>query len=314
DLTKPTLLRIHIIKQSTEYYTVLKSDHHSISDGWSLPILLDRLHQHYQALLDHKVLSLQQDDAYLQTQAYIHNHKPSVVAHWKDTLSDIQFANDINPLLSRPIDLNSYQSVTDPQSVRLEIKGDRYQALKSFTRQYGLTLNTIVQFIWHKLLQVYSSSNQTIVGTTVSGRDLPIEGIESSVGLYINTLPLIVDWSNNGTILSQLQNIQESLTDMNAHSFVDLAKIQQGANRLFHSLLAFENYPIPQGSEESVANKISLRNIVEKVYYPLNIVAYEQQRALTINLQYDGLYLDQNKANQHIETLKQLVGKVVDSS
>ncbi|WP_299249949.1 condensation domain-containing protein, partial [uncultured Aquimarina sp.] len=49
DLTKPTLLRIHIIKQSTEYYTVLKSDHHSISDGWSLPILLDRLHQHYQA-------------------------------------------------------------------------------------------------------------------------------------------------------------------------------------------------------------------------------------------------------------------------
>ncbi|WP_299249865.1 amino acid adenylation domain-containing protein, partial [uncultured Aquimarina sp.] len=150
-------------------------------------------------------------------------------------------------------------------------------------------------------------------GTTVSGRDLPVEGIESSVGLYINTLPLIVDWSTKGTILAQLHYIQKSLTDLNTHSFVDLAKIQQGANRLFHSLLVFENYPIPQGSEESVANKISLRKVVEKVDYPLSIIAYEQQGALTINLQYDGLYLDQNKANQHIETLKQLVGKVVDS-
>uniref|UniRef100_UPI00261E8B27 condensation domain-containing protein n=1 Tax=uncultured Aquimarina sp. TaxID=575652 RepID=UPI00261E8B27 len=87
--------------------------------------------------------------------------------------------------------------------------------------------NTIVQFVWHKLLQVYSSSNQTIVGTTVSGRDLPVEGIESSVGLYINTLPLIVDWSTKTTILSQLHYIQESLTDINTNSFVDLAKIQQ---------------------------------------------------------------------------------------
>ncbi|WP_299250012.1 hypothetical protein, partial [uncultured Aquimarina sp.] len=84
--------------------------------------------------------------------------KPSVVAHWKDTLSDIQFANDINPLLSRPIDLHSYKGVIQPESLNFEITAERYDALKSFTRQHGLTINTIVQFVWHKLLQVYSSS------------------------------------------------------------------------------------------------------------------------------------------------------------
>ncbi|WP_299249938.1 condensation domain-containing protein, partial [uncultured Aquimarina sp.] len=158
DLTKPTLLRIHIIKQAPEYYTVLKSDHHSISDGWSVPILLDRLHKHYQTFIDHKTVRFQQDHAYLQTQAYINSHKETIAQYWKDKLTDIQFANDINPLLSTPIDLHSYKGVIQPEFVSLEITGKRYDALRSFTRQHGLTINTIVQFVWHKLLQVYSSS------------------------------------------------------------------------------------------------------------------------------------------------------------
>jgi len=40
DLTRPTLFRLHIIKQTADYYTILKSEHHSISDGWSGPLLL----------------------------------------------------------------------------------------------------------------------------------------------------------------------------------------------------------------------------------------------------------------------------------
>jgi len=49
----------------------------------------------------------------------------------------------------------------------------------------------------------------------VSGRDLPIEGIEESVGLYINTLPLVIHWGNDNTILSQLHRIQEQVTELN---------------------------------------------------------------------------------------------------
>ena len=72
--------------------------------------------------------------------------------------------------------------------------GNLYEGLKAKSKEHGLTLNTMVQFAWHKLLQVYTRDEQTIVGTTVSGRSIPVEGIEDSVGLYINTLPLIIDW------------------------------------------------------------------------------------------------------------------------
>ena len=78
----------------------------------------------------------------------------------------------------------------------------------------------IVQFIWHKFLQAYSNNQESIVGTTISGRDLPVYGIEESVGLYINTLPLIIDWDNDNSVIDQMQQIQDKITEMNTNGLL----------------------------------------------------------------------------------------------
>ena len=41
DLTKPSQLRLYLIKHNDTHYTLLRSEHHSISDGWSGSILLN---------------------------------------------------------------------------------------------------------------------------------------------------------------------------------------------------------------------------------------------------------------------------------
>ena len=61
--------------------------------------------------------------------------------------------------------------------------------LREDCQNHGITVNAAVQFAWHKLLQLYTGESKTVVGTTVSGRDMPIEGLKTSIGLYINTLP-----------------------------------------------------------------------------------------------------------------------------
>jgi amino acid adenylation domain-containing protein len=310
DLTKPTLLRLHIIKQSAEYYTVLKSDHHSISDGWSNPILLKSLHQYYQALMANKEVIIKEDTAYLEAQEFISLNKTSISNYWNRALAEVESVNDINSLLSTPVDLSSYKKVEIPEASDLTITGDKYKGLKVFCQQEGITLNVLVQFLWHKLLQVYSSSTQTIVGTTISGRDLPIEGIEESVGLYINTLPLIINWQNDNSIRSQLLHIQEQITAISSHSFADLAKLQKNGERLFHSLFVFENYPVSKVSGKG-SLKVSMRNSVEKVDYPLSILAYEHNLALTIKLEYDDKLLTAKKANYHIETLQNILDLVI---
>ena len=116
-------------------------------------------------------------------------------------------------------------------------------------KQEAITLSVAIQFAWHKLLHVYTRDRQTIVGTTISGRTIPISGIEG-VGLYINTLPLVIDWEETQSIRNQLQSIHHQITEMNHHSTVNLVSLQKEGRRLFHSLLIFENYPLPEGKEK----------------------------------------------------------------
>ena len=306
------MLRLHILKQSIDFYTIIKTEHHSISDGWSGPILLTSLHQYYQVLTASGRITVKEDTAYLEAQKYISNNKDTIAAYWDKTLAEVDTANDINALLSEPIDV-SYKQVEQPASTSLKIEGKVYDKVKSFSRQEGITINVIVQFIWHKLLQVYSSNTRSIVGITVSGRNLPIEGIDKSVGMYINTLPLVINWDNDKTIHAQLHQIQKHISALNSHSFADLAKLQTEGQRLFHSLLIFENYPIPTNNGKDPL-KISTRDYFEGVDYPLSIIANEQSGTLTIKFQYDAKHLTKDKANYHIETLNNILHQVISDS
>ncbi|WP_299316127.1 condensation domain-containing protein, partial [uncultured Aquimarina sp.] len=82
---------------------------------------------------------------------------------------------------------------------------------------------------------------------------------------------------------------------------------------LFHSLFVFENYPVPKGEEGRDTLKINLRDWIEKVDYPLSVLAYEYNGALTIKLQYDGLYLYQDKADRHITMLESIIDQVIQN-
>jgi amino acid adenylation domain-containing protein/non-ribosomal peptide synthase protein (TIGR01720 family) len=308
DLSSPTQMRLHILKHRADYYTVLKSDHHSISDGWSVPILLAHVHQYYSQHRGGERVELKPDTAYQQSQRYIQEHRDEIVAYWEEALSQVEGTNDISSLLSEPIDVNNYREVSSPQSEVLQVSGDRYRLLKELSHREGVTINVIVQFLWHKLLQVYSNSSRTVVGTTVSGRDLPIPGIEDSVGLYINTLPLVIDWSEERTILSQLHHIQDRVSAMSTHSFASLSRLQKDGDRLFHSLFVFENYPVPKG--ESVI-RVSLRQAVEKVDYPLGMLVFEHEGSLVLRLQYDGDCLSSEKAQRHLATLNGIVNDIL---
>ena len=55
-----------------------------------------------------------------------------------------------------------------------------------------MTLNTVLQAAWAILLGRLSGHDDVVFGVTVAGRPPEIAGVESMVGLFINTLPLRV--------------------------------------------------------------------------------------------------------------------------
>jgi amino acid adenylation domain-containing protein/non-ribosomal peptide synthase protein (TIGR01720 family) len=310
DLTRPTLMRLHLIKMDTAHFVLLQNTHHSILDGMSLAILLNQVHRYYLAIIEGKKPDVVVDRTYLHAQAYIAQHQEEVNAYWSSQLQGEHQANDINHLLSHPANLDALKAVNTPRLVSHRAQGEDYQALKQLVNKEGLTLNIVIQFAWHKLLQIYTSDTETIVGTTISGRAIPVQGIDNSVGLFINTLPLIIKWNDTSSVLQQLHLFESQLANLNEQSFVELASLQTDGQRLFHSLYVAEQ-PL---SEDTISDSLphQSRGTIEALDYPLVLVTHENPGELNLQLKYDGLYLTDNKAEQLLSQLCRILAQLPD--
>ncbi|MBD2798470.1 AMP-binding protein, partial [Xenorhabdus sp. 18] len=139
--------------------------------------------------------------------------------------------------------------------------------------------------------------------------------IESSVGLYINTLPLLVQWNKTDSVVKVLHAIQKSIAALNSHSAVSLAGLQADGERLFHSLFVFENYPVPEVSEngDGIEHTLIFRRAIEKTDYPLSLMAYEQDNRLTIKLGYGEDWLADQQAQRLLHQLERILHAVTDN-
>ncbi len=311
NLEQPGLFRLHIIKQADRHFTILKSEHHSITDGWSETILVQKIQDIYHQLTRGQLPKIIRDTAYYRAQNYIVKHQSKGNAYWRMKVRQIEHPNDINALLSTYTDLEKFQVVAKPCNVSVVLKSEEYKYLKEFAQHVGVTFNALLQFSWHKVVQAYTQDDQTIVGTVVSGRAIPIEGITESVGLYINTLPMIIEWNNTLSVVEQLQSIHLKITELNENAYASLAEVQEGSGRLFHSILVFENYPTQ--SVSSYAQDTPFVNVqpgIEKADYPLVLVIYAVEHGLKIDLHHDGNNLVRAKAERLLAHLRNIIQQI----
>ncbi len=93
--------------------------------------------------------------------------------------------------------------------------------------------------------------DDVVFGTTVSGRPPQIPGIESMLGLFINTIPVRVRLRLGETWQELTARIQHEQTALGDHHQLGLARIQQlaGVGELFDALVVYENFPAPASRE-----------------------------------------------------------------
>ena len=225
------LFRVYLVKQNDEPFSFLFSCHYIILDGWSLPILHECVHQIYLQLLRGERVMIEQDRAYVESQKYLQAHRRDHVDYWTAQGNQIIERCDLNGLMNEKsrykVPFHGYDYVKEQKEKTLII-GDAWKLkLSEICSTKGVSLHSVLQFVWHNVLHIYGSSCQTVVGTTVSGRNLPIDDIESSVGLFINSLPLIMDHDEqeNKTVVEAIADIQAKINDMNSRSNVELGHL-----------------------------------------------------------------------------------------
>ena len=177
------------------------------------------------------------------------------------------------------------------------------ERLHSTARRNGLTLTTIVQGTWGLLLARYSDSHEAVFGTTVSGRPPELPGVESIIGMFINTIPTRVQTPGRQDTLTWLRDLQARQSQSRQFDFASLPQLQSwsdlppGAN-LFNSMIVFENYPYDENSATQAGLHIRDTQVRDTTNFPLTLIAY-LARQLHINLTYDPALFDTATADRH---------------
>lgn len=313
NLSKSGLFRIYLIKKDEKHFVLIFSNHHIILDGWATNLLLKYVHETYLKLQAKRLIEVEVDQAYKRAQKYIQTHSHENELFWNKFLTEITEHPDLSGLLLpeyKETNLKEYKYIKNQQQISLIIKNEVYKKLKEVSVMKGLTLNAILQYAWHTILSVYGNCNQTVVGMTVSGRHLPILDIEKSVGLYINTLPLIVKHDKEQTVLDTIRKIQADISEVNTHGHAELAKLQKAGERLFESLFVYENYPREKNDEIKNLLKFSFADCIEKLDYPLVVVVNEEDNGILFNIKYAGELFNHSVLQSLLNTLYEILSQV----
>lgn len=135
------------------------------------------------------------------------------------------------------------------------------KALNQLCQARNITLPTLFKAAWALVLQAYTGSRQPCFGYLVSGRDVPIENMESAIGAFINMLVCRVDLADAlGSVLDTIQ--EDSVTGLQ-HQHCSLADMQHGlssdlaAQPLFNSAVNFQMGAASETLDSSVAFRFS---------------------------------------------------------
>ncbi|CAF4345459.1 unnamed protein product [Rotaria sp. Silwood2] len=331
-LERGNLFRVYLIKQKSELYGMILSFHHIILDGWSLPILVHYVHQDYLNLLETKRQSTHsssltcsgvRDETYENTQIYLQSHRLDNMDYWKSQMNTIEERCDFNSLLKQEyrnkMILNEYDHVKEPKLAILNICDDLYRNMKKTCRENGFTLSTILLFVWHKILNIYGNSSQTVIGTTISGRHIPVDNVENAVGLFINTLPSIMNHKIDISAIDAIKTLQNNMNEIIVRSNVDITQLNNGSFKrtLFDSLFIYENYPTLENkfSDKETSLKFETKYGVEKLDYALAVVAHEiiDKEHVEIVIHYAAELIENDTIHHLIDVAKHLLSQISKS-
>ncbi|MEU5002660.1 condensation domain-containing protein, partial [Streptomyces sp. NPDC021622] len=281
DLENPPLLRLAVIRLGQDKWRVALTNHHIILDGWSLPLLFQEIFAAY--LSDGADKSLRRVAPYRDYVEWLAGRdRGEAEAAWAGALEGVSETTRLVP------DAGS-RSPGMPEHVVVGLSRERTAELEAWARGRGLTLNTVVQGVWALVLGGLTGRDDVVFGATVSGRPPEVSGVESMVGLFINTLPVRVRLHPGLSLEELLGRVQAEQVGLMAHQHLGLADIQRiaGVGDLFDTLTVFENYPVDSDAL-AIAKDMRVTPAPGKdaTHYPLSVAAMVSDGSLGLHLGY----------------------------
>ena len=157
------------------------------------------------------------------------------VAYWVNHLKNMPpcHLQDLSPATEKPNRLH-----------HCILKFDRFPELRAFCRMNEITLSNVLLTAWGFVLSRYIGRTDICFGTLTSGRDIPVEGITSVVGAFINMLVCRINLSPTTSTKQLFQQVQSEYLASLPHQHCSLANIEHGLGRkgLFNTAVSIQNH------------------------------------------------------------------------
>ncbi|MFJ2285796.1 non-ribosomal peptide synthase/polyketide synthase [Pseudomonas iridis] len=237
NLQQGPLLRVSLLKVAEDDHVLALIQHHIISDGWSMQVLVGELIKHYAADTSGQTLSLPPlpvqyaDYAIWQRHWLEAGERERQLAYWIDTLGGE------HPVLELPID-HPRPAVQSFRGARLDLQmpsalGD---ALKQLAQREGASLFMVLLASFQALLHRYSGQSQIRVGVPTANRNrVETEGL---IGFFVNTQVLNAEVHGQLPFNQLLAQVKQSAMAAQAHQdlpFEQLIEALQPERSLSHS-------------------------------------------------------------------------------
>lgn len=307
-LHEAPLMRLALFRIAQNHYQCVWTFHPILLDSRSLPLVLQEVYAFYEALCSNHNLQLPEPRPYQDyTEWLLKQDFAASENFWRSTLSGFSAPTPLTVECAHHAKSDEVQY--SQQEIRLsETLTSKLQFLAN---QYQLTFNTLVQGAWALLLSRYSGEEDVVFGATRACRRSALEGANSMVGLFMNTLPLRVHVPSEMTLLQWLQKLRQQWITLRDYEHTPLSQIGLWSNLsagqpLFESILDFEEYPLNFKLREQ-GGKWENREfrLLKRTNYPIAVTGYLEPEFL-LQIEYDHNRFDDATITRmlgHIQTL-----------
>ena len=304
DMESGPLIKLFEADIGTDEVALLFSHHHSILDGWSLPILTNELASLYISETTGRSPGLEPVFEWTDHLEWLKARDiEGAKKYWKDYFNDLQAPSRLNFGVDKKHERQNKTIVSYLDPITNNI-------LEDFAHSSNLTVASIFQGLFGLLLCRLTGQSEIVIGSVRNGRSSALPRIDKGLGLFINTLPLYIRMDNEISLSEWLGSYQTAMIEQDQHGFLGLRQIQKlggfsGAD-LFEAMFVYTNYP--QSSNTSILDhlKVVKTETLDGNHYPIGLVL-ENDETLRLVFTYNTGYISADMAQQTLSRLMRLV-------
>ena len=224
DLSRGPLIKVRLVKKSSDDFLFIIVMHHIISDGWSVNIFMHEFAALHESILSDSPsplppLTVQYADYAQWQRKWLQGKRyDEQLAFWKKQLHGLPAALELPVDFARPAVKGN-----KGRTIVFRLPRDLSEKIRRLSRIHSVTPFMTLLAAFEILIAKQANQKELAVGTPIAGRTR--NEIEPLIGFFVNTLVMRADLTENLPFIRFLDQVKQTAMDAYSHQDIPFEKL-----------------------------------------------------------------------------------------